>query len=102
MTLTVDLSISPSNPLYAGLGVTEVGGRGNLPDAMVAPTLNAIGTAVRKLVEATDPSERDLCVLTGPAPIQLYLVAFHAVVHRFREVQYVDGRGASCTVAQHG
>jgi hypothetical protein len=98
--LRIDLSVNASNPLYAGLGVTEVGGRFNLPNAMSADVLNAIGKTVAGMIEAV--ADRDECILTGPAPVQVYLVVFHGVVHRFRKVQYLDGRNESCTVAQHG
>lgn len=98
--MRLDLSVTPSNPLYDGLGVTEVGGRANLPNATSAEVLNAFGKAVKGMVEAC--AERDEVILTGPAPVQVYLVAFHAVVHAFKTVRYQDGRGGDCLVAQHG
>ena len=99
-SLRVDLSVNTSNPLYADLGVTEVGGRFNLPNATSDSVLNAVGKAVKGLVD--NCAERDEVILTGPAPVQLYLVAFHCVVHSFRVVRYQDGRGGDCVVAQHG
>lgn len=100
--LKIDLTVSPNNPLYAGLGVTEVGGRSNLPNATSAEVLNGFGKAVKGLVDNCPAEQRDEVVLTGPAPVQLYLVAFHAVVHAFRSVRYQDGRGGDCLVSQHG
>jgi len=100
--LKIDLSVTPSNPLYAGLGVTEVGGRANLPNATSAEVINTIGKVVKGMVDALPVGERDEVVLTGPAPVQIYLVAFHGVVHCFRSVRYQDGRGGDCLVSQHG
>lgn len=102
IVLKIDLTVAPSNPLYAGLGVTEVGGRANLPNATSAEVMNAFGKAVKGVVDALPVSERDEVVLTGPAPVHLYLVAFHAVVHAFKTVRYMDGRGGDCLVSQHG
>lgn len=98
--MVIDLTVRPDNPLYAGLGVTLVGGRGNLPRAMDLMTLNVIGTNVQRMLDAV--TERREVVLTGPAPVQAYLVVFHAVVHRFYKVVYKDGRGTECTIAMHG
>ena len=100
--LVVDLKVDPENPLYEGLGVSLVGGRANLPNATSADTLNAVGQAVKALVDALPATERDVVVLTGPAPVQVYLVTFHVVVHSFSSVRYRDGRGGDCSVAQHG
>ena len=100
--LVLDLMVSPENPLYEGLGVTMVGGRANLPEATSEGVINAFGKAVKGVVDETPVSERDEVVLTGPAPVQLYLVAFHAVVHAFTAVRYKDGRGGDCLVARHG
>jgi len=100
--LKLDLTVAPTNPLYAGLGVTEVGGRANLPAATSADVLNAVGRAVAEQVALLPVAERDEVVLTGPAPVQIYLVAFHGVVHAFRIVRYMDGRGGDCLVSQHG
>lgn len=98
--MNFDLKVSPENPLYAGLGVTEVGGRANLPNAMSADVLNAVGRYVAQQIESEN--NREEVILTGPAPVQIYLVVFHAVVHRFKIVKYVDGRGGEAIVAQHG
>jgi len=98
--LTLDLSINPDNPLMAGLGVELVGGRGNLPNAMAADTLNRFGANVLAQVQAA--TDRELVVLTGPCAVQLYLVAFHAVVHAFSEVRYRDGKGGEVTISKHG
>ena len=100
--LKLDLTVAASNPLYAGLGVTEVGGRANLPNATSAEVCNTFGKIVKGLVDALPVGERDEVILTGPAPVQLYLIAFHAVVHAFRSVRYMDGRGGDCLVSQHG
>ena len=98
--LIIDMTINTRNPLYAGLGVEEVGGRANLPDAMTAETLNSVGKAVQRLVD--DHPDRDLVVLTGPCAVQCYLVALHVVLHLFKEVQYRDGRGQTVIIAKHG
>lgn len=100
MSLKVDLGVNTANPLYEGLGVTEVGGRFNLPEATSANVLNAVGKAVKGMVDGC--AERDEVILTGPAPVQVYLVAFHCVLHAFRTVRYQDGKGGDCVIAQHG
>ena len=98
--MQLDLTVSPTNPLYAGLGVTEVGGRANLPNAMSDTVINTVGKAIGEMVRScTDRSE---VIITGPAPVQIYLVAFHAVLHTFTVVRYRDGKGVETTVAQHG
>lgn len=97
--MLIDLTVSPSSPLYAKLGVTLIGGRPVLPNAMDLNTLNSIGEKVLEMVEAE--LERDECTLTGPAPVQVYLTAFHIVVHRFSKVTYLDGKKQSVIIAQH-
>ena len=98
--MIINLAVNIDNPLYEGLSVTMVGGRANLPKATSDRVLNAVGTAVLAQVNAC--VQRDEVILTGPAPVQIYLVAFHAVVHAFKTVRYQDGRGGDCIVAQHG
>jgi hypothetical protein len=100
--MKLDLTVSPNNPLYAGLGVVEVGGRANLPDATSAKVVNVFGAAIAEAVAQIPAHLRGEVVLTGPAPVQLYLVAFHGVLHAFRTVRYQDGRGGDVVVAQHG
>jgi hypothetical protein len=84
--------------LYDSCEVTEVGGRLTLvtPPAEAA---NVVGRNVARLVDGeTDRSE---VVLTGAMAVWAYLVAFHAVVHRFGKVYYDDGRGNRVLIAQH-
>jgi hypothetical protein len=101
-----DLSVKPENPVYRGLQIEEVAGRFNLVGSMDAAALNTIGNNIAKEVQAEKnmrgaSNPLDL-VLTGGAPIQVYLVAMHIVGHVFRSVSYRDGKGLECVVCSHG
>lgn len=99
--LTLDLTLSATNPLYAGLTISEVGGRLTLADAAAAETLNTIGRNAKKIVdEAVAAGERKV-TMTGPMAMQAYLVVFHVVLHRFSEVRYRDGQGQEMLIAAH-
>ncbi|MBI5733829.1 MAG: hypothetical protein HY973_02705, partial [Candidatus Kerfeldbacteria bacterium] len=98
---TIDLTLSAQSPLYAGLTISEVGGRLTLADAEAAETLNTIGRNAKKMVdEAVSQGESEV-TLTGPMAVQAYLVVFHVVVHRFGRVYYLDGRGHQMLIAAH-
>lgn len=95
---TIDLSLT-NNTLYAGCAVETVAGRANLTTP-VDEAVNLVGANVAAMIAAD--TNRDTVVLTGPMAVWAYLVVFHAVVHRYREVQYNDGRNPPVVVARHG
>jgi hypothetical protein len=98
--MKIDLSLTNA-ALYAGCEITEVGGRANLktPPAEAA---NIVGRNIAALVKDLPPAERETVTLTGPMAVWAYLVVFHAVLHRFREVHYDDGRSGPVLIAAHG
>jgi len=82
--------------LYAGCTVETVAGRANL----TTPINEAVETVGRNL--AAMNLAGDEITLTGPMAVWAYLIAFHAVVHRYRRVWYSDGRNPAVLVAAHG
>lgn len=93
---TLDVSLK-NTALYSGCKITEVAGRLNLTTPM-ADAINIVG----RNVNAMD-FHGDEITLTGAMAIPIYLVVFHAVVHRFTKVWYDDGRGGQpVLIAQHG
>ena len=98
--LTIDLSLN-NEVLYAGCTIETVAGRKNLTTP-VAEAVNLVGENAERLVAELPTAQRDVVVLTGPMAVWAYLVVFHTVVHRFREVQYDDGRNGPVTLAKHG
>ena len=94
MATVIDLSLKSS--LYAGCEIEEVAGRLNLTTP-VAEAVNIVGRNANALT--VDPERVEL---TGPMAVWAYLVVFHAVVHRSREIWYNDGRSGSVLVAKHG
>ena len=97
--MKIDLSLK-NGELYEGCEITEVGGRLTLANEP-AEAANIIGRNVATIIEATPAEERSEVVLTGPMAVWSYLVVFHQVVHKFRQVWYDDGRGGRVLVAQH-
>ena len=92
----VDVSLKNS-ALYSGCEITEVAGRQNLTTPM-ADAVNIVG----RNINAMDLHGGEI-TLTGAMAIPIYLVVFHAVVHRFNKVWYDDGRGGEAVlIAQHG
>jgi len=61
-------------------------------------TLNKIGENADSIVSRLQP--RDEITLTGAAPIPVYLVVFHIVVHRFKKVYY-DNEMYNLLIARH-
>ena len=96
--MILDLALTNA-ALYEGCTIEEVAGRLNL----ITPPADAatiVGRNVAAMVAAE--SDRDTVTLTGPMAVWAYLIAFHAVVHAFRRVEYDDGRGNRVLVAAHG
>lgn len=96
--MKIDMSLNNAD-LYAGCEVEEVAGRLNLTTPP-SEAISIVGRNIAAIVDAAD--DRDEVVLTGPMAVWAYLVAFHAVVHRFRRVYYDDGRSGPLLVAAHG
>ncbi|TSD00628.1 MAG: hypothetical protein Athens071425_595 [Parcubacteria group bacterium Athens0714_25] len=97
--LKIDLSLKNA-PLYHGCEIGEVGGRDTLLTEPVEAS-NIVGRNAIAMIEATPADQRDVVELTGPMAVWAYLVVFHQVVHKFRQVVYDDGRGGRVIVAQH-
>lgn len=94
--IKLDVSLKNSS-LYSGCKVTEVAGRQNLTTPM-ADAVNIVGRNINDM-----DLHGDEITLTGAMAIPIYLVVFHAVVHRFGKVWYDDGRGGQpVIVAAHG
>lgn len=97
--MKIDLSLT-NQKLYDGCTIEEVAGRHNLTTPM-DETIAIVGRNIAAVVKDTPPEDRTEVVLTGGAPIYVYLVVFHAVVHAFSRVVYDNGR-QSALVAAHG
>lgn len=95
--LKIDLSLNNSD-LYVGCEVGEVGGRLTLMTPPKEAT-NIVGRNVMLMIESC--TERDRVILTGPMAVWSYLVVFHQVLHKFRQVFYDDGRSGEVLIAQH-
>jgi len=108
--LTINLALT-NQALYAGCQIEEVAGRLNL----TTPTdeaINLVGRNIAAILESDDTTNitqssepctpSGVVTLTGPMAVWSYLVVFHAVVHRFREVRYDDGRNPPVVIARHG
>lgn len=98
-TLTIDISLQNAD-LYAGCEIEDVNGRLNL-QTPVATATEIIGRNIEKILDQATATRRDRVCLTGRMAVWAYLVIFHAVVHRFREVSYDDGSGP-VVIARHG
>jgi len=97
--MNIDLSLN-NNTLYAGCEIEEVTGRLNLktpPEEAV----NIIGRNINKILSSKQKDDTSV-TLTGAMAVWSYLIVFHAVVHRFTEVWYDDGRNPSLLIAKHG
>lgn len=93
--MILDLSLD-NKSIYTGVPSTEAGGRQAID--LSEDTLNTVGRNIANiLAHETDHSE---IILTGAAPIPIYLVAFHQVVHRFKRVIY-DNELYRLLIAQH-
>lgn len=94
--MTFDVSLK-NELLYKDCKIEEVAGRLNLTTPM-AEAVNLVGKNVNDM-----DLHGDTITLTGAMAIPIYLVVFHAVVHRFKSVFYDDGRGGEpVLIAKHG
>lgn len=87
--------------LYEGCHIETVAGRRNLVTP-VEQAVEIVGQNIQAMVDSAEWEAREKCLLTGPMAVWAYLVVFHAVVHRVREVWYDDGRGSAVRIAAHG
>lgn len=89
--VTLDLSVTPGNPLYEGCEIEEVPGSWHLKqqpgDVIILIGRNAERIATERMSEGAEQ-----LTLTGRSAIWVYLVVFHSVVHRFRRIYYDDGK----------
>ncbi len=85
--------------LYAGCDIEEIAGRLNLTTP-VAEAVSIVGRNIAHILDTAPKTDR--VVLTGPMAVWSYMVVFHAVVHRVREVVYDDGRNPPVVIARHG
>jgi hypothetical protein len=92
---TINVSLT-NTVLYADCAIEEVAGRLN----MTTPMPEAVNIVGRNL--AAMDLHGDEITLTGAMAIPIYLVVFHAVVHRFARVYYSDGRTEPVLIAAHG
>ncbi|MDD5456745.1 MAG: hypothetical protein PHV30_06910 [Candidatus Margulisbacteria bacterium] len=91
------LSLSLNNSkLYAGIQIYETGGK--LSIDLTEEALNKIGENVEAIIK--EEKDRTEITLTGAAPIPVYLVVFHIVVHRFKKVYY-DNEMYNLLIARH-
>lgn len=94
----IDIGLT-NETLWFGCEIIQIGGRANL---VTAPK-TAMEIMAKNLGKIIDPpQERSEVTLTGPMAVWAYLVAFHAVVHKFTKVYYDDGKSGPLLVAQHG
>lgn len=99
MTNTViDLSLA-NHELYDGCDIEIVAGRANLTTP-ISEAVNIVGKNIAAIVERDE--NRTSVTLTGAMAVWSYLIVFHAVVHRYTEVLYNDGRNPPVCVARHG
>ncbi len=93
--MKIDLSLK-NKELYEGCQIEEVAGRLNL----VTPVTEAVKIVGRNAnAMAIDPTS---VTLTGPMAVWVYLIVFHAVVHKTSRVFYNDGRNGEVLIAAHG
>lgn len=100
MSQTINLGLA-NEALYAGCQVEEVAGRLNLTTP-VNEAVAIVGRNAEKIVADLVSDGETEVELTGPMAVWAYLILFHAVVHRVKEVKYSDGRGSTVTIARHG
>ncbi|HAR64169.1 MAG: hypothetical protein DKM50_00900 [Candidatus Margulisiibacteriota bacterium] len=93
--MKLDISLNNAD-LYQGVAIHEAGGR--LAIDLSDDVLNQIGRNAGDLMAGIE--DRSEITLTGAAPIPVYLVVFHIVVHRFRKVYY-DNEMYNLLIARH-
>jgi hypothetical protein len=100
--LEINMSLANAE-LYQGLQIEEVGGRSNLKIEDAATAANIVGRNAQKMVDAhfNEGGSSDTVILSGPMAMWSYLLVFHSVVHRFKEIRYHDGK-LTWIVARHG
>lgn len=93
--MILDLSLN-NKELYKNIKMYKTGGKQSvdLSDEM----LNILGENAELIV--AEIKDREEVVLTGAAPIPVYLVVFHIVVHKFRKVVY-DNEMYKLNIARH-
>lgn len=79
-------------------GTSEVSGRLSVPEN--ADALAHFGAVCEKTAAAAAGAE--VLILTGPGPVWSYLILFHAVAHRVKEVSYLDGKNNRHLICKHG
>jgi len=87
---TLNLSLNNAE-LYDGCDIQEIAGRLTLMTP-AGEAVNIIGRNARQIVERLVAGGVEEITLTGAMAIWAYLVVFHSVVHRFRQVWYDDGK----------
>ena len=96
--MRIDMGLA-NEKLWDGCQIIQIGGRANL---VTAPKI-ALEIMAKNLGKIIDPPrDRSEVTLTGPMAVWAYLIAFHAVVHKFTKVYYDDGKSGPLLVAQHG
>ena len=98
--MIIDLALGNSE-LYRGCVIENVNGRLNL-NMPISEAITLVGGNVERIMSATSAAERESVVITGAMAVWAYLIVFHAVVHRFREVFYDDGRNGPVLISRHG
>lgn len=84
----LDLSVGKTE-VYNGLEINQVTGFWHIENQPNEETTNIIGKNIGHIIDKI--SKKDGIILTGRAPVWVYLIAFHLVVHRFKTVLYDDG-----------
>jgi hypothetical protein len=98
---TLDLTIGADNPLYAGCEIEEAPNGYRLKQ-YPAEIANVVGHNAEAIVRRLVADGVERITLTGRSAIWAYLVVFHNVVHRFREVYYDDGKpNGAVRIAAH-
>jgi hypothetical protein len=98
---TLDLSITEGSPLYENCETEEVAGQHRLK-ATPEEAVNIVGRNADAIAKRLMADGVQALTLTGRSAIWVYLVVFHAVVHRFREIYYDDGKpGGRVRIAAH-
>lgn len=98
--MEIDVGLT-NGELYKGCAIETVNGRLNLVTPIIEATA-LVGANIERMMSSIPSDQKGTVTLTGPMAVWAYLVVFHAVVHRFREVYYDDGRSGAILIAKHG